>query len=108
MTLPTIGEMRELVSLQTRAETAASGGGTTETYTTVQSAWAKVEGISGGRYIAGQQVEQVATHRVQVRYFSTYKTPTYIDRGGVKLIIRSAREMDNTRQFIEYLAEEIA
>jgi SPP1 family predicted phage head-tail adaptor len=103
-----IGEMRELVSLQTRAETVASGGGTTEAYTTVQSAWAKVEAISGGRYIAGQQIEQIATHRVQVRYFADFKTPTYIDRGGVKLIIRSTREMDNTRRFIEYLAEEIA
>lgn len=105
--LPTIDQLRERAALQTRTEAPADGGGTTEAYKTVRSAWANVEAISGGRYIAGQQTEQIATHRIQVRYFAAYKTITYVDWSGTKLIVRSTRLMDVTRQFVEYLCEEL-
>lgn len=102
---PDVGAMRERVSLQTRAEAAATAGGTTETFTTVATVWARVEPLAVGKYIAGAQTEKVATHRITARYRSDYKTITYLLWGSVRLIVRGAVDLDAKRRFVEYLAE---
>lgn len=105
---PTVGELDKRVKLQTRSETAASAGGTTETFSDVATVWAKVEPLAVGKYIAGAQVEKVATHRVTIRYRSDYKAITYLLWGDVRLIVRGATDLNAARRFVEYLAEATA
>jgi SPP1 family predicted phage head-tail adaptor len=107
-TLPTINDLRERVELQSREEVPVEDtGNLTETFTTIVTVWARVESFSGGWYIASQQTESVATHRIAVRYRTDYESLKFIRWRGRRFEVRSIREMDPHRRFHELLVEEL-
>lgn len=106
---PTIGELRTRVELQSRTETPnAATGGIDETFTTLATVWARVDAISGGRYIAGQQVETVATHRVTLRSRSDFQSIKFLRWNGRRFRVRAWRDLDQVNRFDEALVEELA
>lgn len=107
--LVTIGELDQRVDLQRRSDDPAAGGGTTETYTTIATVWAKVEAVSGSLYFASQQVQETATHAVTIRLRTDWQSIEYI-RWAAGLSARSFR-IERVRQldpeYQEFLCEEI-
>ena len=105
--MPAIGLMRRRVTLQTRSQAAVSGtGGLTDTYATEATVWAEVVTLSGGRYVASRQTEQVATHRVTIRWRQDWREITWIRHESARLRVQSGREADDRRRFVELLCEE--
>ena len=103
----TPGQMRSRVALQARTETPDGSDDYTQAHSTVASVWAAVEGIGGGKYIAGQQVEQRTTHRVTIRFRSDFQTWNYVLLpDGRRLIVRDKSDPDDTKRFLEMSCEE--
>ena len=103
-----LGKLRHRVELQTRGDSPNAGtGGLDETYSTVATVWAHVESISGARYLASQQVEDVITHSVTTRYRSDYETLKYIHWGTRRFRIKTVRALDAENRFHEFLCEEV-
>lgn len=101
-----IGRLDQRVDLQTRSDTAAATGGTTETYTTVASCWAQVAAVSGAIYFGSQQVDQTITHAVTVRG-RDWNGIQYVRWAGRRLRIERVRDLDSFPRFQEALCEEI-
>ena len=104
------GGLNERITLQARTQTAvggASGTIITEGFVSVATVWAKVEGLQGGRYVAGRQVEEVATHRVTIRRRTDFQAWRFILRGETRLEVRSLRDPDGGRQYLELWCEEL-
>ena len=105
------GELRTLVALQSKAQTptgGASGTGLTDTYTTVADVWARIDGLQGGRYVAGQQVEETATHKITIRYRSDYTSAwRFILDGARRFELKTVRDPDGLRKFLEIWAQEL-
>ncbi len=105
------GELRTLVSLQSKTQTPAGGAtgtGLTDTYTTVAEVWARIDGLQGGRYVAGQQVEEVATHKITIRYRADYTGAWRFIRDGARLFeMKTVRDPDGLRKFLEIWAQEL-
>jgi SPP1 family predicted phage head-tail adaptor len=106
--MPTAGELRDRITLETRAETPdAETGGLDEAFATLGTVSGKVEAISGGRYVASLQTEHVATHRALIRWRSDYRSIRFVLWRGRRAVVRSVRELDPQRRFLELLIEEL-
>lgn len=102
----TIGELDQRVDLQRRSDDPAAGGGTTETYTTIATVWAKVEAISGSLYFASQQVQETTTHAVTIRHRpGDWQTIEYIRWSARSLRVERVRDLPPEYQ--EILCQEI-
>lgn len=62
------GEMRDRVTIQTRASGYNSSGDVSETWNTVDVAWAQVEPLQGSERFAAQQQEGLVQYKVTMRY----------------------------------------
>ena len=105
------GELRTLVLLQSKSQTPVGGAsGTTlaDAYADVAEVWARIDGLQGGRYVAGQQVEEVATHKITIRYRADYTSAWRFIRDGSRLFeLKTARDPDGLRKFLEIWAQEL-
>lgn len=101
--------LRFSVALQTRS-TAPAGGSAgsalTETYTTVATTWASIEGLSGARFLAGQQLEDKITHRIIIRWRDPTSF-THVLNGTDRYRVRGALDPDGTRRHLELNCEQM-
>jgi SPP1 family predicted phage head-tail adaptor len=107
---PSVGQLSARVLLQSKAQTATGGTGGTgmaEAYTTVGKAWCAVEQLRGGRYVAGKQVEEVATHRITMRHRDDYPLWRYLLAGTRRYRVLSVADPDDGQRWLEVLAEEM-
>jgi len=102
----TVNDLQTRIVLETVAAAPTADGGLADTYATLAEAWAKVEAIAGGRYIADRQQQDVATHRVTIRHRADWRTVATIKVGSSRLRVRSARVLDQRKTWVEFLAEE--
>ena len=105
------GELRTLVILQSKTQTpvgGAAGTGLADAYTDVASVWARIDGLQGGRYVAGQQVEETATHKITIRYRADYTSAWRFIRDVDRLFeMKTVRDPDGLRKFLEIWAQEL-
>lgn len=83
---PASGELNQYLALETLGQAPSGGSGGVDlidTYTLAASAWGRVLGLLGGRYVAGRQVEEVATHRIVIRYRTGFQAWTHVSRAVV-------------------------
>lgn len=107
---PSIGQLNVRVDLQARVTSPIGGlGGTSlaEVFTTIGQAWCSIVSLRGGRYIAGRQVEEVATHRITLRWRNDYQEWGYILAGTQRFRIQSVTDPNHRRRWLELLAEEV-
>lgn len=107
---PSIGQLTTRMSLQSKAATPSGGNGGTgmvEAFTTVGKAWCYVEQIRGGRYVAGKQTEEVATHRVWMRYRDDYTLWRYLLAGTRRFRVLNIGDQADRHQWLVALCEEL-
>lgn len=109
------GELRHYLELLSRAQAPAGGaGGTglTDSYTVVATVSAKIETLQGGRYVAGRQVDEVATHRITIRHRGDYATGAWRylrEAGGTRRYeVKSGGDPDGRRQWLVLNVEEVS
>lgn len=104
------GELKHLVTLERRVFTPAGGtkgAKASEIYIAVATTWASLETIRGGRYVAGKQVEEVATHRFFARFRSDLSDWGFISQGSRRWRVLQSGDPTGERRWIEILAEEM-
>ena len=101
------GELKHMVALEKRVLAQAGGAagtGLTESFTVVADAvFAKIEGLPGGRYVAGgAQIEEAATHVGTIRHRAD---PSLFDHlrgvGGRRFKVLQADDPDGERCWTE-------
>jgi head-tail adaptor len=63
-----LGGLRWPVQIALRTDVAASGGGMSQTYTAVTTAYADIQPLRGGVYIGLQQIGNDSTHTITMRW----------------------------------------
>jgi SPP1 family predicted phage head-tail adaptor len=103
--VPSIRDLRTRVALETMAEAAAIDGAFVASWTLVATVWAEVVQPTGGLMVADRQVVDQATHRVRIRWRSDTATirSVRLVQAGVRLAVRSVRDLDQSRRFQELL-----
>lgn len=107
---PSIGQLSTRVLLQSKSATATGGTGGTgmaETYATVGKAWARIDLVRGGRYVAGQQTEETATHRVTMRHRDDFTLWRYILEGTRRFRVLNIGDPDNAHRWLVATCEEM-
>ena len=98
-----IGDLRERVALQSRADTPNAAHGLDVAYTTIDTVWAEIRELSGGRYVAGRQVEEVATHRVTIRHRADFRAVQWIEWRSRRHRVQDVTQTTD-RRFVVFLA----
>lgn len=105
-----IGTIRNHIELLMKTMTpsgGSSGSGIAEAYTRVGYAWASIISLRGGRYVAGKQVEEVATHQVVMRYRDDLDAWNHMRFGTRVFRVVSKSDPDGAKRWMEVLAEEL-
>lgn len=105
--MPAIGELDQRIDLQSRSDSAAVGGGVTESYGAIASVWAKVDAVSGSLYFASQQLERNTTHLFTIRGRTDWAQIAYVRWDSRRFRVERVRDLDPVPRFQEILAEEI-
>lgn len=104
---PDPGELRATIRLQDRQLAAGVSPAVDESFVTVATVRAKVRAIAGGMILDGVQTEEIATHRFIIRHRSDRASWDWIEFDGRGFRVRSVRDPDEQKKWLEILAEEI-
>lgn len=107
-TAPSVGQLRELVTLQQEAApTADGGGGYTQPWTNVQADIpARVEPAQAREELLGQKLAAVASHAVTIRFLDGVTAGMRLLHGSVVLNIRSVLDLEARGEFLLLACEE--
>jgi head-tail adaptor len=110
---PGAGDLSHRVAIETIAQTPSGGDtgtGLAQTYSTIADAWGRLDGLAGGRYVAGRQIEEVATHRLTIRYQAAALPATHVSEsvtGGTRrFAVRGIVDPDGKRRWLQLDLEE--
>ncbi|HJZ42693.1 MAG TPA: phage head closure protein [Hyphomicrobiaceae bacterium] len=85
MSFPTIGALRELLTLEAQSRVADGGGGASVTWETVTELWAAVRPIGGEERLRADQLAGRVTHEVWIRHRSNV-TPAMRFRSDTRIL----------------------
>ena len=102
-----IGQMRNRVVLQTLGGSTDAGGGSSSTYSTATTVWAKVENLSGSESLFGDQLRAIASFRFTIRHYSALSEKYRISYDSKTFDIQYIKDIEEGRnKFQEILATE--
>lgn len=110
MPLPRVPDLRHRVDLETSSKTPTGGAAGTSlalTYTSGAQVWARIELVRGGRYQEGQQLDDIVTHRITIRWREDYETWRYVSDGARRWRVANAGDPDGRRTWVEYGVTEL-
>lgn len=102
-----VGALRRRLLLQAAMATPDGLGGTTQVYETVAAVWAQLEWIAGGERWRRGRPEQVATHRVTLRWRAGVDAGQRLRDGDRLFDIRAVADPDGGRRRLVCLVQEI-
>jgi SPP1 family predicted phage head-tail adaptor len=102
-----VGALRRRLLLEAAVTTPDGLGGTTQVYETVAAVWAQLEWIAGGERWRLGRPEQVATHRVTLRWRAGVDAGQRLRDGDRLFDIRAVADPDGGRRRLVCLVQEI-
>ena len=63
-----VGKLRDLITVQTYADTIAANGETTKSWTTFAQVFAEIRPVSGREYMQGEKVQGDVSHVIYIRH----------------------------------------
>ncbi len=102
-----VGVLRRRLLLEAAMATPDGLGGTTQVYETVAAVWAQLEWIAGGERWRLGRPEQVATHRVTLRWRAGVDAGQRLRDGDRLFDIRAVADPDGGRRRLVCLVQEI-
>ncbi|MBA4335118.1 MAG: head-tail adaptor protein [Methylobacterium sp.] len=102
-----VGALRRRLLLEAAMTTPDGLGGTTQVYETVAAVWAQLEWIAGGERWRLGRPEQVATHRVTLRWRAGVDAGQRLRDGDRLFDIRAVADPDGGRRRLVCLVQEI-
>ncbi len=101
------GELRNLISLQSYAETRSASGHATQTWSTYVSVWSRFRTLSGNERIAAQQASTVLTHEITIRHGVDVQPGHRIVWGTRTFDIKDVRNVDELNVETRMLCTEV-
>jgi SPP1 family predicted phage head-tail adaptor len=108
MNAPTIGQLRQRVTLQAPVDAPDDIGAADRTFSAFAQVWARVETLSAQEQFIEQRLEQSRRCAVMIRWRSDVTSQMRIVFRGRILVIRSVEDRDETPRFLTCLCEEIS
>ena len=100
-----IGKMRYEVQLQKPTNTRDTGGGLTETWSTLANLWADIKPLRGAETYRQGQVQEKTTHLITIRYRRDIGTNYRILYDSDNYNIKYIKNLDNRDRFLELECE---
>lgn len=108
MSPPTIGALRQRVTIEAPVDSPDDIGGFTRGFATHAQLWARIETLGSAEQFIEQRAEQSTRLAVTIRWRSDVTSQMRIAFRGRRLWIRSVEDPDSTRRFLTCLCEEIS
>jgi SPP1 family predicted phage head-tail adaptor len=102
-----VGALRRRLVLEAPVSTPDGLGGATQGFETVAALWGQVEWLAGGEHWRMGRPEQVATHRVTLRWRAGVDAGQRLRDGERIFDIRAVADPDDGRRRLFCLVEEI-
>ena len=96
-----IGDLSSKIILQLRAITSPTGESVdfTETFTTAETVWARVDTVRGETVFDGTNTERDVTHRFYIRFISGITAETWIEWNDIKFDILDVENLQENDEF---------
>lgn len=108
MKRPTVGALRQRVTIESPVDTPDGAGGFTRSFATLAQVWAKIEATSARDQFVEQRSEQSTTHIVTIRWRGDVRSQMRLLHRGRKLLIESVVDREEQRRFLICICEEIS
>lgn len=105
---PTIGALRQRVTLEAPVDTQDDVGGITRSYAPVAQLWARIESTDARAQFVEQRQEQSTTHVVTIRWRAGVSGQMRFAHRDRRLLINTVVDRDETRRFLICNCEEIS
>ncbi|WP_330084155.1 phage head closure protein [Methylocystis iwaonis] len=105
---PTIGAMRQRVTLEAPTDAQDDVGGIIRIYAPLARLWAQIETQGAEEQFIEQRLEQSRKVTVTIRWRADVQSQMRFDFRGRKLIIKSVADIDEMRRFLRCLCEEFS
>jgi len=102
-----IGRLRRRLTLEAPVATPDELGGATQVFEPVAAFWAQVEWLTGTEQWRQGRPEQVATHRVTLRWRGDLDAGKRLRDGNRIFDIRTVADPDGSRRRLVCLVEEV-
>jgi SPP1 family predicted phage head-tail adaptor len=102
-----IGALRARLTIETPVERPDGAGGLTRSWSTLATAFAAIEPLSGEERLLADRLEERVTHRVSLRAGPALKAGLRFRRGARVLMIRSVYDPDERGTRLLCLCEEV-
>ena len=106
MRLPSIGELRHRLRLETPARSGDGGGGADVTWTLVGEVWASLGAVGGAERVSAEGLAGEVTHEIWIRYRSDAAPAMRFVVGARSFDIRAALDPDGRRRWLRCLVVE--
>lgn len=106
--LAPVGTLRRRLMLEAPVAAPDGLGGTTQAFETVAALWAQLEWLSGGERWRRGRPEQVATHRVMMRWRPSVDAGQRLRDGDRLFDIRAVADPDGSRRRLICLVQEVS
>ena len=105
-----IGQMRHRISIQqkTRGASDGAGGYGPDTWSTIDTVWARIEPQAGREFQSSDRTTYRLTHKITIRKNNLVKAHHRIQYNNRTFAIFSVKEIDERRSWTELLCEEDA
>lgn len=105
---PTIGAMRQRVTLEASTDAQDDVGGIIRIYAPLARLWAQIETQGAQEQFIEQRLEQLRKVIVTIRWRADVQNAMRFDFRGRKLIIKGVEDIDEKQRFLRCLCEELS
>ncbi len=103
---PSVGEMRQIASLEAATRVPDEGGGATIAWTQLAQIWCAIRPRSGAEDLASNRLVPTLRHEVWMRWRDGVTAEMRLTLGDRVLAIAAVMDPDGRRQFLRLTCEE--
>jgi SPP1 family predicted phage head-tail adaptor len=104
--VPTIGDLRQLVTIEVAARQPDGGGGAILTWSPVAEVWCAIRPRSGGETVAADRLAPSVRFEVWMRWRDDVAADMRLTFSGRILAVTAVMDPDGHRHFLRLFAEE--
>lgn len=105
-----VGQMRTPLRIEESVETRTSDGGITQSWSVLQTVWARLQGLRGRELFSAKQINPQTSHKVTIRYCKGLTSNArLVDVGSSRIFnIESVVDIEDRHQWMELMCTEVA
>jgi len=101
-----IGDLNKRIQIQAATRVSDEMGSFTETWGTIATVWAAMWPLSATETVQSMQIDMVVSHRVRIRYRSTFRPSWRLKFGNRYFNIVGILNPNERNEYLDILAKE--